>query len=63
MADHVGALVIECGVAVASLLGDEACVRFARRLPSEFHDLESIYVLESALDSRDDVFLEGCVRL
>ena len=56
MSYYVGALMVECNVDFAGLLGNEAGVRFAVRLPSEVHDLQSIDVGKAAPGSRDDVF-------
>ncbi len=52
---------VECGVDLAGLLGDKAGVRFAVRLPSEVHDLESIDVFEAAPGCRDDVFFQRSI--
>ncbi len=58
MTDYVGSIVVECKIDPASLLTDEAGVRSAAHLPIEVHDIENIYVLETALDSRDDILFQ-----
>ncbi len=40
----------------AGLFGDEARVRFVVRLPSEVHDIKSVYLLEAAPGSREIAF-------
>ena len=62
VACNVGALVVECGVDIAGLLGDETgSVRLAVRLPSEVHNLESLDVVKAAPGSRDDVFFQRSI--
>ncbi len=51
-----------CRIDTTSLLCDQTLVLFVVRFPSEVFDMESIYVGETAPDSRDDVLLERCVR-
>jgi hypothetical protein len=64
---YTGALVVECGVDLAGLLGDETGVRFTVRLPSEVYDLEISDIGNAAPDSRDDIFfneaLDGATTL
>ncbi len=61
MAYRVSVLVVKCMVDPAGLLGDEAGVQFIVHIPSEVHDLESIFAVEAAPGSRDDVFYQRSI--